>query len=56
MVILTPRAALTLDIADKFGENQNPATIFKTVQKQPYKGDFTTLWATRKYCCDTSDQ
>eukprot|EP01116_Phalansterium_solitarium_P018596 TRINITY_DN498_c0_g1_i1.p1 TRINITY_DN498_c0_g1~~TRINITY_DN498_c0_g1_i1.p1 ORF type:complete len:251 (+),score=64.60 TRINITY_DN498_c0_g1_i1:721-1473(+) len=39
---------LTLDVADKFGENQNPATIFKTIQKQPYKGDFTTLWSSLK--------
>jgi len=39
---------LTLDIADKFGENQNPATIFKTVQKQPYKGDFPSLWVSLK--------
>jgi len=35
--------SLSLDIADKFGENQDPTKIFKTVDKKPYKGDFPAL-------------
>lgn len=50
-----PCQSVSLDIADKFGENQNPATIFKTVQKQPYKGDFPTLWHSMKEQYGTLD-